>query len=223
MPSEEVVRRNREIGTRIAIRREQLGMSQDELADKVGYTSASKRTTIQKIEAGRNGVKQSMIQKFCEALDCSITYLMGWDEPKITEDIVNFPLIGEIAAGYECEAIEEYTGVEVSIPREWLHGRRTSDFFLLKVTGDSMYPLYQEGDIILVRKQATLNHSGQIGVIIYDDNKASLKKVEYVMGEDWMRLVPINPNYPPIMVQNEALEHCRVLGYPVKLIREITS
>ena len=222
MPSEEVMRRNREIGARIATRREQLGMTQDELAVRVGYTSASKRTTIQKIEAGKNGLKQSMIVKFCDALDMSIPYLMGWEEPKITEDIVNFPLIGEIAAGYECEAVEEYTGVEVAIPREWLRGRRASDFFLLKVHGDSMYPMYQEGDIILVRRQSTLNHSGQIGVIIYDDNKASLKKVEYVYGEDWLRLVPINPLYPPIMVQNEALEHCRVLGYPVKLIREIT-
>ena len=41
------------------------------------------------------------------------------------------------------------------------------------------------------------------------------------MGEDWMKLIPINPQYPPMMIENEALEECSVLGVPRMVIREI--
>ena len=84
-----------------------------------------------------------------------------------------------------------------------------------------MYPTYQDGDLVLVLKQSTMDHSGQIGVVIYDDDKATLKRIEYVMGENWMRLIPINTQYPPVTIRDERLEHCRVLGIPKKLIRNI--
>lgn len=221
MPSERVKQKNIEIGARVAALRESLGLTQDELARKVGYTASSSRSSIQKIESGKSGIPQSKLADFAEALNTTIPALMGLIEPQVTDDVVTYEIIGDIAAGYEGRAEEEYTGIEISIPKEWLKGRPKSDYFMLRVKGDSMYPTYQEGDIILVKRQITLDHSGQIGVVMFEDTNATLKKVEYVYGEDWMRLIPINPQYPPIMVENEALEHCRVLGYPVKLIREI--
>lgn len=218
MPSDRVKRENIEIGLRVMQLREALGMTQDELARKVGYDSASSRSTIQKIEAGKSGIPRSKVPIFAEVLSTSIPYLMGLADK---DDVVEFSIIGDIAAGYTGEAVEEYTGLEIGVPKEWLRGRPKSDYFMLKVKGDSMYPTYQDGDVILVKRQITLDHSGQVGVVMFEDTSATLKKVEYVMGEDWMKLIPINPQYPPIMVENEALEHCRVLGYPVKLIRDI--
>ena len=85
---------------------------------------------------------------------------------------------------------------------------------VLKVHGDSMYPLYQDGDTVLILKQTTLDRSGDIGAIIYEDECATLKKIE-------LRLVPLNPLYKPETIENEALEHCRVIGVPRLLIREI--
>ena len=41
------------------------------------------------------------------------------------------------------------------------------------------------------------------------------------MGEDWLKLVPINPEYPPKTIEGEELDHCRVIGIPKLLIREI--
>ena len=84
-----------------------------------------------------------------------------------------------------------------------------------------MYPVYHDGDLVLILRQETFNYSGQVGVVVYDDNMGTLKRVEYVMGEDWMRLVPINPTYPPIMITGEKLEHCRVLGIAKMVIREV--
>ena len=65
------------IGEKIKIRRLELGWSQQQLADKMGYTSKS---TIARIENGNNDVAQRNIVKFAEVLGVSIAYLMDWDE-----------------------------------------------------------------------------------------------------------------------------------------------
>ena len=70
-------------------------------------------------------------------------------------------------------------------------------------------------------KQSTLNRSGEIGLIRYDGEIATLKKVEYVDGENWMKLIPLNPQYPPRMIEGEDLEQCEVLGIPRLIVREI--
>lgn len=59
----------------IRLRREELGMSQQELADKLGYTS---RSTITKIESGENDLTQSKIEAFAKALKISPIELMGY-------------------------------------------------------------------------------------------------------------------------------------------------
>lgn len=66
-----------EIGERIRLRREELDMTQDELANALGYTS---RSTIAKIENGANKLKQSMILKIAEALSTTPAYIMGWED-----------------------------------------------------------------------------------------------------------------------------------------------
>lgn len=70
------------IGKYIKERRESLGISQDELAEKMGYKS---RSTIAKIEKGVNDVTQTNIVKFAEVLKTTPAYLMGWEE-KVEED-----------------------------------------------------------------------------------------------------------------------------------------
>lgn len=66
-----------EIGERIKIRREELQMSQDELAKRIGYKS---RSSINKIELGHYNLTQSKIKAIADALDTTPGYIMGWDE-----------------------------------------------------------------------------------------------------------------------------------------------
>ena len=61
-------------GERVRQRREELGLSQDELARKLGYRS---RSTINKIELGKNDIGQSKIIAFAKALETTIDYLLG--------------------------------------------------------------------------------------------------------------------------------------------------
>lgn len=66
-----------DFGKRVKQRRIQLGLSQEELAKKLGYSS---RSTINKIENGTNDVVQTKVVDFAKALDTTIAYLMAWDE-----------------------------------------------------------------------------------------------------------------------------------------------
>ena len=76
------------IGEKIRARRIELGWSQQELADKMGYTSKS---TITRIEKGHNDVAQRNIAKFAEVLGVSIAYLMDWNEDPDYIAAVNDP------------------------------------------------------------------------------------------------------------------------------------
>lgn len=64
-----------EIGKRIRTRREELGITQEELASRLGYKS---KTTIAKIENGTNDIVQSKVIEFAQVLDTTPAYLMGW-------------------------------------------------------------------------------------------------------------------------------------------------
>lgn len=80
---------------RIRHRREELGMSQDELAKKLGYKS---RSTIAKIEKGENDITQSKISAFAKALNTTPSYLMGWDSDAPTNDgYYTDPEVAELA------------------------------------------------------------------------------------------------------------------------------
>lgn len=75
-----------EFGKRVKYQRERMGMSQQELAQLLGYKS---RSSINKIELGKNDVAQSTIQKLADALDTTPAYLMGWaiDAEHLVDDI----------------------------------------------------------------------------------------------------------------------------------------
>lgn len=79
------------IGERIKRRREELGMSQDELARLVGYKW---RSSINKIEVNAQNLPQRKIVDIAKALKVTPAYLMGWedDELYIDEDGSSTPV-----------------------------------------------------------------------------------------------------------------------------------
>lgn len=69
---------------RIKQRREELNLTQEELAKKLGYKS---RSSINKIELGLNDLSQSKIVEFANALKVSPAYLMGWEHDNLDDKI----------------------------------------------------------------------------------------------------------------------------------------
>jgi len=67
----------KQTGSRIRICRESLGLTQEELARRLGYRSKS---TVNKVEMGINDVSLTKIQSYAKALHVSPSYLMGWTD-----------------------------------------------------------------------------------------------------------------------------------------------
>lgn len=63
-------------GDRIKKRRNELGMTQEELAKKLGYAS---RSSVNKVEKSRE-LSNKKVKLYSDALKCTPAYLMGWDE-----------------------------------------------------------------------------------------------------------------------------------------------
>ena len=212
-------------GSRIKARRKEIGLSAERVAELLGVSPA----TIYRYENGDiDKVPGDRLAPIAKVLNTTPAYLMGWDDsalpsPDVTEDTITFPVLVDVAAGYDQPAqyLQNWEGEKIEVPRAFLHGRTPDDYFAMRVVGDSMYPDYQDGDVLLVLRQSTLDRSGQVGVVLYDGEDATLKKVEYVTGEDWMKLLPINPQYPPRTISGVDLEQCRIIGLPKILVRDI--
>lgn len=221
-------------GKRLRELRERNTYSMDKLIAlyNAKFNGKMNKSTLSRYENGLQEPMYTVVANLAELFSVSVDYILGRTNeaspstppkhaPTITEDFTSFPVIGEVAAGYDHIVAEDWEGEKIDVPNSYLKGRPKESYFVLKVKGDSMYPAYQDGDRVLVLKQETLNYSGQVGVVLYGDDNATLKKVEFKMGEDWMRLIPINPAFPPIRIEGEDLTHCRVLGIPRLLVREI--
>ena len=215
------------MGNYLADRRIALGYTQKEIASMVGVTEA----TISRWESGAiANMRRDRINLLANALKTTPDFIMTGNitsalpSPDVTEDTITFPVLVDVAAGYDrpAQMLQNWEGEKIEVPRAFLHGRNPDDYFAMRVVGDSMYPDYQDGDVLLVLRQSTLDRSGQVAVVIYDGGEdATLKKVEYVTGEDWMKLLPINPQYPPRTISGVDLEQCRIIGLPKILVRDI--
>ncbi|MEL7609468.1 MAG: XRE family transcriptional regulator [Bacillota bacterium] len=233
------------LGKIIKAFREEHRLSMDEFAAKCGisksYISMLENNrnpqtgkpiapSIDVVRKVANGVGADFDQLIRDLDDQQVSLLPNKTEPGIKSaggkaadasvGIVYFPVIGSIAAGYDNLATEEYTGEQTPIPTGFLKGHDPSEYFVLAVKGDSMYPQFLNGDKVLVQRTTSVD-SGSIAVIMYNGDEATLKKVVYVYGEDWMELIPINPEYKARRIEGSDLEQCRVLGKVVMLLRDI--
>lgn len=208
-------------------RREELGLTLEDIGTAVGVAKG----TVQRWEAGIiKNLKRDKIGKLAKILKVSPAYLMGWDEeldekynePNIVDDdeVVTFPVLGCIAAGYEEIAIEDWSGGVMDVPKKYLKGREKSDFFVLEVHGNSMYPLYHEKDKVLILKQNYIEKNGDVGAVIYDGECATLKRID--IYDETVKLSPVNPEYQPKELKGADMETYHILGVPKLLVREIS-
>ncbi len=202
-------------------RREELGISQEELANMLGYKS---RSSINKIEKGINDIPQSKIVEFARALRITPEELMGWNLPNDKEqhltamDVIKIPLLGRVVAGNPREAIQEADEF-LYIPA--MNHRRSEDFFALRVCGESMEPNLMDGDIAIVHIQPDVE-SGQIAVILIDNQDSTVKRV--FISQDGITLVADNPAvFQPRFFSNEdcAALPIRILGRVISIQREM--
>ena len=204
------------LSVRIRQRREELGMSQEELAARMGYRSKS---SITKIEKGVNDIPQNKIEDFAAALHTTPAWLLGLEEERVAAPpgfeplpaMARVPLIGSIACGSPITAeqnIERYIGV----PAAW-HAD-----FALTCHGDSMAPTIRDGDIVCIRVQPEVEQ-GEIAAVRIGE-EATLKHF-HRQGDTVMLLADNAAVCPPMIYAGPQLAEIQIEGKAVGLCRTL--
>jgi len=182
-------------------------------------------STVAMWESGQRTPSSAVMVKIADYFNVSVDYLLGVgrkSEPKEeSEEIVIFPVLLGVSAGFD-HAMEEIDSGDVQeIPRSLIKGREPDEYLVFRVEGDSMSPKFLDGDRVLVSKQTSVD-SGDIAIIAYEDfENGTIKKVYYEPGCDFVDLIPLNSKYRPIRIQGYDLEGVRVIGKVIYLFREI--
>ena len=206
------------IGQRIKQRRVELGLSVDDIAEKIGKN----RATVYRYESSEiEDLPTSILEPLAKALSTTPAYLMGWETDNIfsipniiplpeTKDI---PLIGDIACGVPIlaeENIEDYVKLNKDIDAE----------FALRCKGDSMTGArIRNGDIVYIHQQEDVEN-GEIAAVLIG-NEATLKKVYKYPEKNMLVLKPANPEYEDFIFTGEELEEIRILGKAVAFLSSI--
>lgn len=194
------------IGAIIRDLREAKGMTQEELANKVGYTS---RAAINKIESGANKLKQEKIQIFAEVLGCSVNELLGIEETtqQYIRKITLYDSISCGTGGFVDDNIIDY----VSLPAEMFSSKK--EYFAQYAHGDSMINAnINNGDLVIFEKTSSVTN-GMIGCFCIDDNTATCKRLS--MTNDQIILLPENPSYSPIIANVETFKCIGKLAFVI--------
>lgn len=203
-------------GDRIRQLRREHKMTQEDLGKIIGVQKAA----IQKYEKGTvKNIKRASLIKLAEVLGTTPEYIIGWDapqnaEPLDTSGLQMIPIIGRVAAGTSCLAESNIIGYE---PVQSSDISKSEQYAFLRVTGDSMYPMFMDGDLVLVRIQSSVD-SGAYAVVTIDNEDGVVKQIVY--GNNFIELRSVNPMYPPRRFENEDVTRIRVFGVVKEIKRK---
>ncbi len=131
------------------------------------------------------------------------------------ENVYMIPLFDAVSAGfgaYADSSIIDYLPCSMSTAAE------AEETICITVIGDSMSPKIEEGDIIQVRKQASVD-SGSVAVALIDGEDAVVKKIIY--GNGWLELHSFNPYYPVRRFEGAEMQRVQILGLVRKVIKDL--
>ena len=192
---------------RLILLRKEAHLTQEELASKLGFS----RTAISAWEIGRNEPSYEDTIKVANFFNVSVDYLLGGE----TSNKRLLPVLGTVKAGYNYlaeENIIDYIEPSMTISDP-------ANYFGLVVKGDSMAPLFDEGDYLIVHKTDGEFNTGDIGIVLINGDEATVKKV--VKTNDGIELQAFNPYYPAKKYTYEETQNLpvKIIGIVVRQIR----
>ena len=170
--------------------------------------------------------QMATIKKIANYFGVSVDYLLGkTSEPASRAEIHGNAIILDptktrmiavyesVGAGFGVvaqDSVTEYMPIYIHSDSE------ANETICIKVTGDSMSPEIENGDVIQVHKQSSVD-SGSIAVVLVDGEEALVKKVIY--DENHIELHSFNPNYPTVSFRGADLMRIQILGFVKGTVR----
>ncbi|OLF32051.1 transcriptional regulator [Staphylococcus aureus] len=200
------MRNNDEIITIIKSAMKEQDMSLSELARRVGVA----KSAVSRYLNLTREFPLNRSEDFAKALSISTEYLLGFDKSEQqleqqleTLPVKKIPVISKISAGlpiYSEENLVDY----IYFATNKLNSDKEE--FGLKVSGDSMDKIFQDGDIVVVEKDSVVEN-GQLGVVMVNGYNATVKRIRY--NGDQIILIPESNNqshYPQVYGKNDEVK-----------------
>lgn len=194
------------------------GLSQAEMAKLLGVS----KSAISMYELGERAPYYDILQKYGEIFNVDYNYLHGnprhiaqgksFGEVMREAEKFTVPVLGKVAAGIPIEAITDvldYEELSLDMVKDG------AEYFALQIKGDSMEPRIKSGDVVIVRKQETIEN-GQIAIVCVNGDEATCKKV--VLQEDGILLVPFNQMHTPTFFSAEQIQ-----SIPITIIGRVVE
>ncbi len=194
-------------GIRLKTLREQRGLNQFELA-KILHISPS---SIGMYETDKRDPSDELKIQIANFFNVTVDYLMGTDNTNKRL----LPVLGTVKAGYNYlaqENIIDYIDPAMNITDP-------ENYFGLLVKGDSMAPLFDEGDYLIIHKTENEFDNGKVCIVLIDNEEATVKKV--IKTNVGIELHAFNPYYPVKKFSYEEMEKLpvKIVGVVVRQIR----
>lgn len=191
-------------GENLKALRKARGLTQEEFAKQSGIS----RSAIGMYESGKREPKNfEMLETIADFFNVDMNTLLGTSKAPAPPSAqpptapyrapldglhgVKIPILGRVVAGLPAYADQEILGYD-EITKE---RAQTGEFFSLIVRGDSMEPLFLEGDHVIVERQPDVD-SGDVAIVGVDGEDATIKRVQKVEGG--IILQPENRSYNPM-------------------------
>ena len=170
-------------------RRQGHGPSVREIARELGVTAATVQGHLVELE------RKGFVRRSGTAFGLELIEQGRRRGAASADDVVEVPVVGQIAAGRPLEAIEDSSD-RIPLPRSMLRG----ESFVLRVRGESMRDdAILDGDLVVVTRRSTAEN-GEIVVALLEDGTATLKRI--YREEGGIRLQPANEAMAPIFVSS---------------------
>ena len=215
---------------RIKLAIQKAGLSYGELSKLTGIPKAA----LQRYATGKTSkVPIDRIEGIARHTGVSAEYLLGWETPPLftkkepapgeepnaifldRQNVYMVPLYETVSAGlgaYASNNAVDYVPLYITTQSE------AQETMCLRVCGDSMYPKIEEGDIIQVHKQPSVD-SGMLAVVLLDGEEGLVKRIEY--GPNWIELHSINPMYKTMRFEGPEVLRIQIVGAVKKIIKSV--
>ena len=210
------------LGNNIRHLREQKGLDQQQLSEILNVP----RSTLACWENNIRTPKLEQIVKIAEFFKTNLDIIYAdFDNASplditVDNNYIKIPVLGVIKAGIPIEAqqnILEY----IDVPKSWTKGGK--QLFGLRISGDSMFPKYNENDTVVFEKNNDFQSAnGKDCAVMVNGDDATFKKI--LLNDDGITLIPYNAGaYELMMYSNKDIEEkpIRIIGIARKIIKEV--
>lgn len=190
--------------------RKRARLSQLELAELCGVH----QTAVSQWEQGRTNPDTDMLMALSQIFHTSIGAILGLDTP---DDPIMIPIKGFVRAGemtfVEDEDICEFVAISPELARR-------GEYCALRVKGQSMYPMFHDNDVVIIRVQSDVEDN-DIVVAVEGRESATLKRLK--IQKNGILLMAENPEYDSLFYTKDQIVKLPLtfFGKAVEIRREI--